>query len=119
MAKQYRNFRELQAKMSPERRARNAEEADRMLRELPLEELRAARHLTQERLAQILGVKQSAISRMERRTDVYVSTLSSFIEAMGGKLEIRAVFPDGSVVINQFADAQVSNGGLTAKDHVT
>ena len=87
-----------------------------MLRELPLEELRAARHLTQERLAQILGVKQSAISRMERRTDVYVSTLSSFIEAMGGKLEIRAVFPDGSVVINQFADAQVSKGGLTAKD---
>jgi hypothetical protein len=48
------------------------------------------------------GVKQSAISKLERRADMYVSTLRHFIEAMGGQLEIRAVFPDGDVRITQF-----------------
>jgi len=92
--------------MSPERRAMNEAETERMLREMALDQLRAARELTQENLAQIFGVSQGAISRLERRTDMYVSTLAKFIEAMGGQLEIRAVFPDGSVRINQFgADA--------------
>jgi transcriptional regulator with XRE-family HTH domain len=71
---------------------------------MPLDELRAARELTQEHLAQIFKVSQGAISRLERRTDMYVSTLGKFIEAMGGKLEIRAVFPTGSVRITQFED---------------
>ena len=66
------------------------------------DELRAARALTQEHLSTILGVKQSAISKLERRADMYVSTLRHFIEAMGGQLEIRAVFPDGDVRITQF-----------------
>ena len=101
-----RNFRELREKMSPERRAMNEAETERMLREMALDQLRAARELTQENLAQIFGVSQGAISRLERRTDMYVSTLAKFIEAMGGQLEIRAVFPDGCVRINQFgADA--------------
>ena len=101
-----RNFRELREKMSPERRAINEAETERMLREMALDQLRAARKLTQENLAQIFGVSQGSISRLERRTDMYVSTLAKFIEAMGGQLEIRAVFPDGSVRINQFgADA--------------
>jgi len=73
---------------------------------MPLDELRAARNLTQERLAKVLGVKQPAISRMERRADVYVSTLASFIAAMGGHLEIRAVFPEGAVVVSQFSGDQ-------------
>ncbi|MGA3095313.1 MAG: XRE family transcriptional regulator [Bryobacteraceae bacterium] len=101
-----RNFRELREKMSPERRAINEAETERMLREMALDQLRAARELTQQNLAQIFGVSQGSISRLERRTDMYVSTLAKFIEAMGGQLEIRAVFPDGSVRINQFgADA--------------
>jgi DNA-binding XRE family transcriptional regulator len=101
-----RSFSELREKMSPERRARNEAETQRMLREMALDELRAARELTQTHLAQLFGVSQGAISRLERRTDMYVSTLAKFIEAMGGQLEIRAVFPDGSVRINQFgADA--------------
>jgi len=97
-----RNFRELREKMSPERRAMNEAETERMLRELPLDQLRAARELTQENLAQIFGVSQGSISRLEHRTDMYVSTLAKFIEAMGGQLEIRAVFPDGAVRINRF-----------------
>src|SRR5690242_16079059 len=92
-----RNFKELQARMSPERQARNQAEAERLLREMPLEQLRAARELTQQQLAEVLHVNQAAISKMERRADMYVSTLGKFVEAMGGTLEIRAVFPDGAV----------------------
>jgi len=99
-----RNFEELRGKMSPERRAKNEAETERMIREMPLDELRAARELTQEHLARIFKVSQGSISRLERRTDMYVSTLGKFIEAMGGKLEIRAVFPTGSVRITQFED---------------
>jgi len=73
-----------------------------MIQEMALDELRAARALTQEHLSTILGVKQAAISKLERRADMYVSTLRHFIEAMGGQLEIRAVFPDGDVRITQF-----------------
>ena len=60
--------------------------------------------LTQVELAQTLGVNQPAISRLERKADMYVSTLANFVKAMGGKLEIRAVFPDGEVRISQFSD---------------
>jgi DNA-binding Xre family transcriptional regulator len=86
-----RNFNELRQKMSPERRAKNDAETERMIREMPLDELRAARELTQQHLAQIFKSSQGSISRLERRTDMYISTLEKFIEAMGGKLEIRAV----------------------------
>jgi predicted transcriptional regulator len=58
--------------------------------------------MTQQQLAHTLNVDQSAISKLERRTDMYVSTLERFIEAMGGRLEIRAIFPAGSVRITQF-----------------
>jgi predicted transcriptional regulator len=61
-----------------------------------------ARALTQEHLSTILGVKQSAISKLERQADMYVSTLRHVIEAMGGQLEIRTVFPEGDVRITQF-----------------
>jgi len=64
--------------------------------------LRAARDLTQEHLSRILGVRQAAVSKLERRTDMYISTLADFIKAMGGTLEIRAIFPDGNVRITQF-----------------
>jgi DNA-binding Xre family transcriptional regulator len=99
-----RNFNELRQKMSPERRAKNDADTERMIREMPLDELRAARELTQQHLAQIFKSSQGSISRLERRTDMYISTLEKFIEAMGGKLEIRAVFPDGAVRITQFGE---------------
>jgi transcriptional regulator with XRE-family HTH domain len=90
--------------MDPERRKRIEERAKQMLAEMPLEELRAARQLTQVQMAKLMQTTQGSVSKIERRTDMYVSTLASFIEAMGGKLEIRAVFPDGEVRINQFQD---------------
>jgi transcriptional regulator with XRE-family HTH domain len=69
---------------------------------MALQELRAARELTQERLAETLGIQQATVSKIERRADLYVSTLARFIEAMGGELEIRAVFPEGSVRLKRF-----------------
>lgn len=76
-----------------------------IIRDLPLNELRAARQLTQEQLAKSLGIEQPAVSRLERRTDMYISTLQTAIKAMGGDLEIRATFPDGTTYrIEQFRD---------------
>jgi transcriptional regulator with XRE-family HTH domain len=98
-----RKFSELRAKMSPAARAQSEREFKRMVEEMPLRKLRAARELTQENLASVLHVKQSEISKIERRTDMYLSTLASYVKAMGGTLEVRAAFPDGDVVkISQF-----------------
>jgi DNA-binding transcriptional regulator YiaG len=99
-----RKFQELLDKMTPESRARAEARAQAALKEMPLDELRAARELTQEHLAEILNVGQAAISKMERRSDMHISTLRQFVKAMGGQLEIRAVFPDGEVRISQFKD---------------
>jgi predicted XRE-type DNA-binding protein len=99
-----RPFRELMEKMSPESRAAVDAKVKALLAELPLTELRHARQLSQEQLAGVLHVKQASISKMERRTDMYISTLRNFIRAMGGELEIVARFPDGSVKINQFEE---------------
>lgn len=98
-----KNFRVLREKMSPEAQSKSRAKAQGMIREMPLDELRVARALTQEQLARVLQVKQSAISKLERRTDMYVSTLSGIVKALGGTLEIRAVFPEGAVIIDQFS----------------
>lgn len=71
---------------------------------MPLQELPRARGLSQETLAAALKVRQASISKLERRTDMYISTLRSHIEAMGGELEIIARFPDGEVRISNFED---------------
>ena len=96
-------FSELREKMSRAARAASEREFRRMVEEMPLRKLRAARELTQENLASVLRVKQSEISKIERRTDIYLSTLASYVKAMGGTLELRAAFPNGEVIkINQF-----------------
>ena len=99
-----RPFSELRAKMTPEARERSQQKAAELLARMPLAELRHARQLSQEQLANVLHVKQASVSKLERRTDMYISTLRSFIRAMGGDLEITARFPDGSVSISQFED---------------
>ena len=71
---------------------------------MPLDELRKARPTTQIKLPDSLGVNQSEVWRIEHRTDLYISTLSEYVEALGGKLEIRAVFPDRLMRITQFED---------------
>jgi hypothetical protein len=60
-----------------------------------LAQLRQARRLTQAQLGGVLGVSQAQVSRVENQADLYLSTLRSYVQAMGGELELRAVFPDG------------------------
>lgn len=103
MAKPFNN---LKQKMSPEALARAEKRAKTILDEMPLNELRAARLLTQESIAKSLGINQAAVSKMERRADMYISTLRDFVAAMGGELEITARFPDGAVKIQQFEEAE-------------
>ena len=97
-----RPYRELRAKMAPASRARAGKRAKGILAKMPLCEVRLAREMSQQRIAEVLGINQPSVSRLERRTDMHISTLRSFIEAMGGRLEIKAVFPDGGVRIIRF-----------------
>lgn len=99
-----KKFQVLLNKMSPEARERVEVKTRTLLSEMALDELREARKLTQEQLAEQLNVRQPSIARMERRADMYVSTLRGVIKAMGGQMEIVAVFPEGRVRINQFRD---------------
>src|SRR5579884_2799973 len=99
-----KKFSELRNKMSPESRAHMEARHKELLKEMPHQELRNARRLTQAQLASAMNMSQAAVSKLESNTDMYISTLKHFLEAMGGDLDIRAVFPDGEVKINQFKE---------------
>jgi DNA-binding XRE family transcriptional regulator len=101
-----KGYPQLRSKMTPTNQAKAAKRAASMAREMPLYELRAARRLSQETLAEVLETSQSSISKIERRPDVYVSTLRRYVEAMGGRLKIVAEFPDETVKINQYEDTE-------------
>ncbi|MDR0448289.1 MAG: helix-turn-helix domain-containing protein [Treponema sp.] len=98
-----RKFSELRAKISPERRANIDKMVEKAMAEMPLNELRNARGLSQKMLAEALNIQQPAIAKLEKRTDMYISTLRSHVEAMGGNLEILAHFPEGTVKIANFS----------------
>jgi DNA-binding XRE family transcriptional regulator len=97
-----KKFRDLVAQMPEERQARIAAKTRQLIDEMPLQELRRALDLTQRQVAASLGINQVAVSKMEGQTDMYVSTLRRFVEAMGGELRIVARFPEGNVEISQF-----------------
>lgn len=97
-------FAQLRARMSPKARAQAATEALKLRDEMDLADVRRAMKLSQEELAQTLHVGQASIAKIEKRTDMYVSTLRRFIEGMGGELEIVARFSGHSVRIRNFAD---------------
>jgi predicted XRE-type DNA-binding protein len=99
-----KRFSELTSRMTPAARRRAKARAQEMLEEMPLHELRLARGLSQRQLAELLHVQQPAIAKLEKRTDMYMSTLRQHIEAMGGELEVVARFPDGVVRIKSFSD---------------
>ena len=79
------------------------EEWPETLAKMPLQKLRNARGLSQKVLAEALHLQQPAITKLEKRTDIYISTLRSHIKAMGGDLDITARFPDGDVKIANFS----------------
>ncbi len=100
----HRPFRELTKDFTPERRQRIDEIKRELLAEMPLHELRRARELTQKDLAETLHITQPAIAKLEQRTDIYVSSLRSYIEAVGGHLKIIAEFPEGEIAITNFSE---------------
>jgi transcriptional regulator with XRE-family HTH domain len=99
-----RNFRELLEAMPPDRQRRIERRFQKSLAAMPLDQLRKAQQMTQLQLAEILGVNQGEVSKIEHRSDICISTLADYIEAMGGRLEIRAVFKDREVRITQFEE---------------
>ena len=96
----------IKARVKPKARARIEAEAKRLSEDLHLSQLRKARGLTQEALAKLLGVSQAEVSKVERRTELYVGTLRKFIEAMNGELVLAARFSDGVEVPIRLADAE-------------
>lgn len=110
MATKWRDIRRTHPPEVEERIRKQVEEAAGVM---TLYQLREARNLTQVSLAKVLNVNQGAVSRMEKRTDMYVSTLRNFIQAMGGQLQVKAVFPEGEVQIEQFESlAEPQEGSL-------
>ena len=98
-----KDFKELRNRMADDRRANIVRRTEELLASLPLHEIRQAKNLSQEDLARKLNVRQAAVSKVERRTDLYVSTLRKHIEAMGGSLIIQAEFPEGRYEISSFS----------------
>lgn len=93
-------WKDIQHKFSDEEYAQIKQEAVAELDRMGFGKLRKAREMTQVALAQRLGVPQAAVSRMERRTDLLLSTLRGYVEGLGGTLELRAVFPDGEILLD-------------------
>ena len=90
---------------TPQERAKvDARTAELIEQELTLRDLRQAEHLTQARLAELMGVEQESVSRLERRADLLLSTLSSYVAAMGGNLRLLAEFPNRSPVAITLGD---------------
>ena len=101
----FRDFDDLvKETMSQEAIQISEEIGKQLLLEMKLNEIRKKKNITQEDLAEKLNINQAALSRLERRSDMHVSKLKSLIEAMGGKLEIIAQFPDEEIKINQFLE---------------
>lgn len=99
-----RSYKELRDKMSPERQEESRQKAAELLAAMPLQEIRKALSLTQVQLAQSLNITQPSVAKLESQTDMYISTLKRFIEAMGGELKVTATFPGkGEVEITQFS----------------
>ena len=96
----HRPFSDLLTAFTPERRAGIAAEAARLDEEMTLAELREARDVSQEDLAQTLAMPLPAVTELEGRDDLRVSILRRYVEALGGTLEIAARFPDATVVIH-------------------
>ena len=102
------NVDEIIRKLHPtQRRKVEARAAQLIAEELTLRELRHARKLTQVRLAKALGITQDSVSRLEKRSDLLLSTLRKTVEAMGGNLSLIAEFPDRApVVLSGIADGE-------------
>lgn len=97
-----KKFSELRSRLSPVAQARAAARSEAMLLEMQLQELRKARQITQVQVAKAMEVEQAAVSKLERREDMYVSTLRQYVHALGGELKLIASFPDADIQLHAY-----------------
>lgn len=97
-----RNFKELEAGLAPERRARAEMKAKKIMADMLLSEIRKQMGLTQKQLAKALNITQPTLSKTESQEDMQIGTLSRIVEALGGELELIAHLPGGDVCLSQF-----------------
>src|SRR5690242_11435539 len=96
-----KNINQIIRDLPAERRAKvSARSRELIGEEMALQHVRKALHLTQEQMAKLLGIGQDSVSRIESRSDMLISTLRTYIEAMGGSLKVVAEFPDGRVTLS-------------------
>ena len=105
----HHKFSELTQNFSADRKAKIAGKTAKLKEEMALAELRKALKISQAELAEKLEIKQPAISRLENRTDMYISHLRKVVEAMGGELQIIAKFRDLEVTLTNLDDLEVEN----------
>ena len=96
-------FSKLIEKMPPERRANSDARVKELAAEMLLSELRKYSGMTQQEVADVLGITQPSLSKMESQEDMQISTLSRLVSSLGGKLEIIARMPRGEIRLKQFA----------------
>lgn len=106
-----RNVDDIISKLRPaQRRKVEARAAQLIAEEMTLRQLRRARKLTQQKIAKSLHIGQEGVSKLEKRSDLLISTLRSYVKAMGGNLSLVAEFPNGNpVVLSGIAEAGPKN----------
>jgi transcriptional regulator with XRE-family HTH domain len=97
-------------------RDRAARRTQELLQELLLSEIRKLTGKSQRQVADAVGIKQPSLSKLERQSDMQISTLQRIVKAMGGKLEVIARFPKGTVRIQQF-DKSVKRSARNQQEH--
>ncbi len=110
----HRSWNEISKKLreDPERRARIEQRERAIEAELTISQLREALGVTQENVAERMNVTQSNISHFERNPNIFLRSLAAYVEALGGRLEIRAVFPEQVVTLTVLGtQQQQSNAG--------
>lgn len=94
-----RNFKELRAKMNPKAQQESATRATQILKSMSLHELRKESRKTQAQIAEGMGIGQGTISKLEQNSNISLGTLQSYVQELGGELEMRAKFPSHSVIL--------------------
>ena len=106
-------------KLPAGRRAKIATRSNELIaEEMALQHVRKARRLTQKRVAQLLDIGQDSVSRIESRSDLLLSTLRSYVEAMGGSLKLIVEFPDSTAVLSSLGETENAKGASGFKKKV-
>lgn len=105
-------FRRLIEELPTERRERIEARTQTLLQEYELlKALRKDRNVSQEQLAELMGIRQASVSKIENQEDMRLSTLRKYVEALGGELEIRVRFPDCDINLGPFSGSGLDSHG--------